>query len=215
MINNCQAGHTTHDRKSVETSLGSMVIYDWKKYMGFNGYCMGQDDISRTLENTGMWDAAIDARIRAILTEGNKENVFVDVGAHIGYFSMLAIQLGYKVEAYEGDAENYQLLQENAPDAKANFIWFNLHIVPLKSFKKKIELIKLDIEGSEQYAIAYFEPFIANVNNIIMEVSPTFNDSYPDLIEKLVNYGFKVFELDGTPFDFDYSFPQKDLWLKR
>lgn len=216
MINNCQAGHINHDRKTVDTSVGKMLIYDWKQYMGFKGYCMGQDDISKTLENTGVWDAAIDTRIKQILEAGDKRNVVLDVGAHIGYFSRRAVDMGYRVFAYEGDAENFELLKINVPEAKAHFVWFDSNTQSMSVIiPGRIELIKIDLEGSERYAIQSLTHVLNMTNNIIIEVSPTFNDTYPALIENLVSEGFNVFELDGTPFDFNYDFQQKDLWLTK
>lgn len=220
MIDHCQAGHETHDTKKIETSLGEMTIFDWEKYMGFEGYCPGQDDVSKTLEATGVWDVPVEARIRAILHEGDRRNTFIDVGAHIGYFSKIAVQMGYTVKAHEGEKENLRLLKLNVPEAKAIYTWFDSKLVGKKwctscSLQKKIELIKMDIEGSEEYAVSYFESCIGVVKNIIMEVSPVFNGSYPKLVDHLVSLGFAVYELDGTPFNFDYSFDQKDLWFKR
>jgi len=223
-MNKCQAGHDKHNRKKVNTVLGEMVIYDWENYMNYAGYCTGQDDISRSLDTVGKWDTEVHARMQAILAEGDTANQVIDVGSHIGYFSRLANQMGYTVKAYDADKENLELLKENTEDlpahTKAKLIWFDGDLIKKKwctscSLQKKIELIKIDIEGNEQYAIAYFESCIGVVKNIIMEVSPIFNNSYPKLVQDLVNWGFEVFELDGTPFNFDYSFDQKDLWFKR
>ena len=216
-MNYCHAGHKKHDRKTVKSLVGDMLVYDYDQYMGFAGYCTGQDGVSETIEKTGSWDIDVHHRIELILDRVNEGSLFIDVGSHIGYFSKLARNLGCNVFSFDGDRENLELLKINVPEADYKLIWFDKEMTGgVFTTNMDIILMKIDIEGLEEYAIEYFEPFFEKekVKNVIMEVSPCFNDSYPDLINRMVDYGFEVFELDGTKFDFDYNFHQKDLWLK-
>lgn len=216
-MNLCQANHQNHDRKSVKTIIGDMVIFDWEKYMGFNGYCTGQDGVSQTIDTQGYWDIAVQQRISDILEHGKKGTLVMDIGCHIGYFTLFSKQMGYDVWAYDGNEENIEVAKINCPDARYNIIWFgkdNQEVFP--STGREIELVKIDIEGAEQYAITFLSQNMHLIKNIIMEVSPVFNDSYPALIERLCDLGgFEVFEIDGTLFDYDYNFAQKDLWFKK
>lgn len=221
-MNNCQVGHKKHLRKLVNTIIGDIMIYDWGKYMIYPGkYCTGQDAVSQTLEQTLSWDIRVHERIEKLLSEGNNSNVFLDVGCHIGYFSRLASNKGYKIIAFDGDKENLELAKINVPGAKIIYKWFSKDTKPWTfcKFKAKypeIEVMKIDIEGAEKYAIKFVDELLLErkIKNIVIEVSPVFNDSYPDLINLLVKYGFVVCEIDGSPFNFDYNFEQKDLWLK-
>jgi FkbM family methyltransferase len=43
-----------------------------------------------------------------------KDSVVVDVGAHIGSFSVMAARIAYRVLAYEPEPSNYQMLKKNA-----------------------------------------------------------------------------------------------------
>ena len=211
----CQAGHTKHDRKKIFTTIGEMYIYDWKKYMDFDGYCTGQDGVSQTLDTVKYWDTAVQGRMFDILRTGNR-GLFIDVGCHIGYFSKLALLIGYSVKAFEAEDENIELAKLNAKGAEFYQVWIDENSKnDLLGMPNEVELIKIDIEGNEQHAIKYFEKYLPVTRNIIMEVSPVFNDSYPALLEKLQKMGFQVFELDGTPFDFNWNFEQKDLWFTR
>lgn len=217
----CQLNHDTHETKVVDTMLGEMVIYDHAKYMDNPGkYCPGQDDVSLTIDTTGKWSPFLTEVICMILEGGDKKLRFIDVGCHIGYFSKLASVMGYSVLAYEGNVPNLELAKRNVQEAQFKEIWFDEDVKPRKwckacSIHKGVELLKIDVEGSEQYAIKYLEKMLVDTKNIIMEVSPVFNDSYPELVKRIVNHGFVARELDGSNFDFNYEFDQKDLWFKK
>ena len=71
-MNICDAGHKIHDRKIVDTVQGKFLIFDYEQYMGYTGYCTGQDDISRTLSLYGNWSMEIYNCIDKILCESGK-----------------------------------------------------------------------------------------------------------------------------------------------
>lgn len=69
--------------------------------------------ISRRLRETGIWEAYETQLTLALLKEGD---VFVDVGANLGYFTVLAAaRVGERgrVFAFEPDPDNYTLLVNN------------------------------------------------------------------------------------------------------
>lgn len=215
-MNNCQAGHTTHSHIEVMTDLGPMQVYEWKKYLDFNGFCTGQDDVSRTLDLYGWWDQPIKHLIERLTYGAFSKGTFIDVGAHVGYFSKLAQKYGLKVMAYEAETESLEMLKENVSTAETHQIWFDENTQPAKFDPDlKVDIMKIDIEGAEQHAIRYFEQLFVDkkVENLIMEVSPTFNDSYPVLLRMLESLGLKVCELSGEKFNWDFNFNQTNLWL--
>lgn len=216
-FNDCHAGHKFHDRIVVDTFLGEMLVYDWEKYKDQkNVYCTGQDDISRTLINTGVWEDAIYGLFSRLLERGNKRNVVIDIGSNIGWYSRMADWKGYVVHSYDGNEEHIDVLKQNCPKAIEHFIWFD-DKTEKQNIPNGIEIWKCDIEGNEQYAVKAFEDAFENkqIKNIIIEVSPTFNGSYPELIKKIVNYGYTPHEIMGEPFNMKFDFIQKDLWLTR
>ena len=216
MENNCQAGHKKHDTLEVDTALGKMTVFDWEKYKDqFNTYCPGQDALSQILSVSRHWEHRLYIGVKKILQNGDKDNLVIDVGAHIGWYSKMAMNYGYKVVAFEGNPENIEVLALNAPGTEIHPVWFDENLKKVFRTNKVIEFMKIDIEGAEEHAIHYFRKVLLQTKNILMEVSPTFNDSYPALLKKMVSLGFEVFESDGSPFDFDYKFTQKDLFLKK
>ena len=215
-IINKYCGHKQHETVKTKTLLGEMIVYNYEKYKGQAGtYCPGQDDVSQTLINTGYWEKSLLSRVTDILSQGDKNNLIFDVGSHIGWYSKMAENFGYMVNAYDAIREHLQILKKNAPSSFTLLRSFDEKSVPTCETNVPVELLKIDIEGSEQHAIRYFEPSLHLVKNIIMEVSPVFNDSYPELLKKIVLRGFHVMEIDGSEFNFDFSFKQKDLWLKK
>jgi len=211
----CEAGHDKHDTIEVDTILGKMIVWDYKKYMDFPGYCTGQDVLSESLDKGDCWEERLFARTKKILEDGDRSKFVFDIGAHVGWYSKFARSLGYQVFAYEGIPENIELLKKNAPGVNANHVWFDKASKALCGPTIPIEFMKIDIEGAEEHAIRYFEAFLPITENILIEVSPCFNDSYPALIRKLADMGFTVYEDDGGLFDFKYDFTQKDLFSRR
>ncbi len=216
-MNICEAGHKKHDRLVASTDVGDMTIYDWSKYTGFTGYCSGQDDISMTLDMYGRWEVEETLVARKVLELGDRNNLFIDIGSHVGWFSKLAQSVGYnRIIAYEGDLENIELFNKNTNNAcLVTHTWVDDNTQFFIPDDVAIELVKIDIEGSESKAINALGEHIGNINNILMEVSPVFNDSYPQLIGELVERGFTPYFMNGDPFDFEYDFDQTNLLFVR
>ena len=81
---------------------------------GGNRMLVRTDDmIGRVLALSGTWEPNVTATLPSVLSPGD---VFVDIGAHIGYYSVLAASLvgptGH-VYAFEPSPSNYDLLRRN------------------------------------------------------------------------------------------------------
>jgi FkbM family methyltransferase len=79
-------------------------------------YVHGEEDqfVSRRIREEGVWEPYETALMLDLLHPGD---VFVDVGANIGYFSVLAASVVGEegaVFAFEPDPDNFRLLQANA-----------------------------------------------------------------------------------------------------
>ena len=93
-----------------------------------NNMLLGASDfvLSKTLYFTGVWEKEVTSLLRAITKEGT---VFIDIGANIGYFTLLEARLvgkTGKVFAFEPDIDNYALLARNvALNMYANIVLVN------------------------------------------------------------------------------------------
>ena len=63
--------------------------------------------ISHDLEETGIWEPVITQNLLEILRR-DQDSLFLDIGANIGYFTMLAAKMGHRVVAVEPVVENIQ-----------------------------------------------------------------------------------------------------------
>ena len=72
----------------------------------------GFDYVKQDIEKTGAWEPRTTGYIKTHLKPGQ---VFLDVGAQVGYFSALASSLGATVIAFEPSSENRKYLKENCP----------------------------------------------------------------------------------------------------
>ena len=91
-------------------------------------YVHGPEDkhVSRKIREQGLWEPFETSLIMSRLKAGD---VFVDVGANIGYFTVIAASLVTEqgqVYAFEPDPENYRVLQKNCAH---NFSQSNVHAV--------------------------------------------------------------------------------------
>jgi FkbM family methyltransferase len=80
------------------------------KLNGFQLFVMPNDYIGRSILDSKIFEPHVTSVIRRILKEGD---VFLDIGANIGYFTMLAsslVKANGKVIAFEPNPQNLQLI---------------------------------------------------------------------------------------------------------
>jgi FkbM family methyltransferase len=70
----------------------------------------GFDYVKQDLDHFGVWEPRTTEYIKSHLKKGQ---TFLDVGAQVGYFTVLASELGAKVYAFEPSSVNRECLIEN------------------------------------------------------------------------------------------------------
>lgn len=220
----CQAGHTSHEIEIVPTIIGDMYAYKTDLYMGFDGYCSGQDDISKTLKLYGVWEPVETSIIKDILKNGDRNLAVYDVGAHTGWYSLMAAKMGYAVKALEADPNNIELLLSNASlngvESKITVdeIWIDENSGYYSNLENA-ELVIIDIEGNDDNAVKMLKDLFdkRKTKHAMIEISPVFNDRYPVMVNFIKNCGYRAWYADESrrEFDDDYSIPQFNLLFIR
>ena len=242
----CDAGHTTHATKTITVTLDgqpkildvpeitprlnrqfNMDVYDWQQYFKtefgnqvvpiFKGYCPGQDVVSFALDVQGVWEGYETCAVLDILSEKETNNAVVDMGAHLGYYSLLAGTAGYSGLAYETDPFNLEVLAKNlalnAPKFKIINQWIDEKTPKLPDMD--IHLLKCDIEGNEKHAVKMVEKLLRakRIKYLLLEISPCFNQSYPQLVEKVCGYGYRVYEIPHKSWEHTKEYAEQPLKL--
>ena len=73
------------------------------------------DYVHKDIDRYGLWEPRTTEYIKSHLKKGQ---IFVDVGAQVGYYTVIASQLGAKVYAFEPSTTNRELLLKNIQDNK-------------------------------------------------------------------------------------------------
>lgn len=205
--NICEAGHRQHKTKLVPTRNGSMYVYDTSKYPDeIEGYCNGKDDISRTLISKGSWEDFETTQVVELLTRNrdyNELQMVLDLGSHIGWYSILAANMGYTVVAFDADIENLNLVRKTANlqlvgnRIETRHIWIdgNTEKFRLPTGMREVELVKIDLEGNEGHGISMIEDGLISryIKHVFIELSPTFNQDSARILAKMAAYDFTAY----------------------
>lgn len=187
----CATHDGPHARRTVPTTLGPFVVYDWRSYQGTAGYCPGDDRVSETIEMTGGWEPHGTAIMAAVL-DGRPPGFVWDVGCHVGWYSAAAGAVGYPAIGVDGDAENLELAVLNAPTASFRHAWVD---ETLTVERGPVAFAKIDVEGNDRFAVAALDEALDDheVAALMVEVSPVFNDTYPAMVAAIVGHGYDAF----------------------
>lgn len=189
----CETHGEPHQRITVASALGPMLVFDADRYRDTPGYCVGDDEVSRSFALYGTWEV----RNARIFEDAVAEHpgIVLDIGCHVGWYSRIARWLNRDVIAFDAVTEHIEMCKANAPGVHAMQMWFDEHTGTLPvAGAPEIAAVKMDIEGAEQHALRMIEPLIdaGNVATILMEVSPVFNDSYPAVVRSLFERGYQA-----------------------
>ena len=220
-MTDCQLGHTDHEVITVPTRVGPMRVYNSAPYMDIAepGLCPARHAVCDRLRAEGSWEAHDTTVIRSILEVGNRDKIVVDFGANCGWYTLLAAGYGYRVVAVEYEDAFIELLHENVA---LNHVQDRVTIIQawvdeaftLSDPGVDVELIKVDLEGADKFAVEACWPWVNRVNGWWIEISPEFRDDYPHLVNRLTGIGFAARYPDGREFDGDYRH-QLNLWFSR
>lgn len=141
-------------------------IWDADRYDNTHGYCPGDDAVSRSIKEQGIWEGF--ETLLALDILDRHSGLFIDIGCQVGWYSVLAVLTGHEVSAFDGDRECCDLTARNALRARPQtaqplLVEIN-HVVfdggasagPRYRGGRPAALLKADIEGQELEALLAF-----------------------------------------------------------
>jgi hypothetical protein len=159
-----------------------------------------QDDtsdwvVSDAIAKHGVWEPMETTFLSsAFMAADPAKTLFLDLGSHIGWYSLLANT--YDIPTIALDL-NRQQLACLAQVIHGGVVLLNEWIdvdwqIPVLAAAASKLIVKMDIEGSEVDAVnGMWDQFkTKRISHCLMEVSPVFNGSYPDLLTRLIDLGY-------------------------
>jgi len=177
------------------------------------------DDVMRGIRLQGTWEPQETTAVIDVLTRTG-DDVVLDFGAHVGWFSILAHLYGkHPVLAFEESAETRKLLLANAQE---NGVQLAIH-EPWRvdndsemtwDIPGNVALLKADIEGQEHNAVRMCETAFAEgrIEYALLEISPVFTESggtdcdYVDLVGRLLDWGYTACMIPDKGYRFNEQY---------
>lgn len=240
--------HAYRDCTSVPSDLAvrfELFVYDQALVTAGAGYCPADDAVSATIVECGIWEPVETVMALRALRTARQGQWFVDMGAQIGWFTMLAVTNVVPVLAFEADQANVRTLRETLylhrdvvhPSTMVEHV--RLDERTPTCIGRPVRLLKLDVEGAEHHGLRVMRQMLEReVDFVMMEVTPEWG-RYVDMVQWLIDdCGFDLYLLpdkrmpphmiDGTraslaPWSVDpvdvkaavESRAQQDVWLAR
>lgn len=231
---NCMANHPTHDDLRVTASAGDwqfpIRVFDWEKYGGTGNYCPGHEESHHALIVHGTWEQEETNLVMETLRA--KPGLVLDLGANVGWFSLIAAKCDCDVIAFEAEGENIRLLRVNAAENDLTdkitpvHVWIDQRTPQLPA--TDVALVKIDLEGHDRLGVRMcrhiFEQQLAR--HALIEFSPVFGPDYTDgytaLAMQMIKWGYtpKLMPMraavsEAEVPDLMKRLPQMNLWFER
>lgn len=188
-------------------------VFNWERYANTTGYCPGDDDVSKSIAMTGNYERPEGKFVCEVLTPG-RAGVVIDIGCHVGWYSMMAALNGYDVLCVDADTEHLRVLYNNAARLHVTD-----HITPVRGWigpdtveiptvdAQRVRLLKADIEGLENEAVRICAPLFERgmIDYALIEISPVMADHYADTMLRIMNCGYAAFVLPGSADEDTYG----------
>lgn len=184
-----------------------MIIFDYFYAKEHNIKDYNYDVISKCLESkNNCWEPYQTEITKEILKNGN--NIFIDVGTHLGYYSLIASSLGNNVIGIDCSDIYIDLFKKNIDlnnlkniKILKNMVDSNFSLDTIIDVNTKIKLIKCDIEGYEIEFVKSIQTRLENktIENLILEISPTKRNEYNETIKSIFYLGYHVYDIGLSP----------------
>lgn len=219
----CQIGCKTHVSKPIKVDLANSnrFVPDYPKLEPLEftlnvlkpvdppnvGYCPARGEVSRSIASQGIWEA-FDTAVAVEMFKSHKPGVFMDFGANIGWYSVIANRLGRNVIALEADpdliaAMDEVMISNEYLDYKIVHGWLDHRSPVITPGNTRVRLVKSDLEGLDTEAIRVCDLLLQQnlIDAFMFEWSPMFSDGYLKSIDKVMSYGYDLAVIPDKGYD--------------
>jgi hypothetical protein len=192
-------------------------VFNFEKYRDGDGYCPGRDSFADGVIGLGIWESFETRAIVEILAT-SPPGFVLDVGASVGWYTMIAALTGRPVIAWEPEPSFCEVLRRNVERTGRSEVvdvreeWID-STTPELLLAGEVTLIKVDTEGMEQEALAMCWDLIEErrVRYMLLEVSPCFRDGYDVMLAQLGECGYDAFRVPDKLCEYRDEFGRDPL----
>lgn len=196
------------NKKNVKFQIFDYNYYD-QRYtcQKFNDDSIGFDIISQFIDKCRIWEPYQTELTIEILNE-DKEGLFVDIGCHLGYYSTISSMMDIETISIDSSIHVLNLFRKtifnnNLKNIKIynDTVNENFDLLKYINSNSNINLLKADIEGYEKFLFPSIEPLLIDnkIKNLILEISPLFDNDYSELCKKIYSYGYQIYDIGLSP----------------
>ena len=178
---------------------------------------MSPDIINTSIQKFGCWEPdQTEIFIELLLAHDSSSTIFIDVGAHIGYYSIIAATSGYNCISIESNPQTFQRLLESVSlnGLGAKVFAINAFCSEDGKSPRTIELgqlgiaskviIKTDVEGFEPKVLKPILSWFSrhSVTALIAEASSKYASTWPDFVSlanQILHYGYCCYDIGNSP----------------
>lgn len=186
-------------------------IWDADRYDNTHGYCPGDDAVSRSIKEQGIWEGF--ETLLALDILGGAPGTFIDLGCQLGWYSVLAVLTDHPVLAVDGDMQCVRLAWRNLdraarsagplysakhPEGQIQLAIFDGKPVPMPTVTGAIRLLKADVEGQELAALQSFQSSFEGglVDYALVELTPAWGiPEAVEIVRQMGRWGYAPHEI--------------------
>ena len=189
------------DKAKVIHLLSKNPTCNWAS--GDFDYC--NDLVSHVIFNDHCWEP-YQTEIMIELFQKLQNKKFIDIGAHVGYYSIIASHYGWKTKSYEQNEGIFKILSKNLLGNEFALVYnefVNASTPLFENDTDKVGLIKIDVEGNEPEIVKGILPYLkrSQVDALIIEISPKFRpvEEWEEMILVLDSLGYTAYDIGLSP----------------
>lgn len=156
------------------------------------------DCVSETIISHGVWEVPQSICLLSAFA-ANPDALFLDFGAHIGWYPLLALTSGLRTIALDGSERGLGMLANSryvngVPPGRLSLLHAvidNPGVIPPSAGVMGL-IVKIDVEGAENHVVKGLWPSFQmhQISHCLMEISPVFDSYYGDLLGDIFDLGY-------------------------